>query len=99
VRATSQPHHRGTRAAARGRCLADLDDERMAPAEVAHTRALHAAPAAVDQTDLVEAGLGGRFQVGLDDGRNLPRREAVEIDRVLDGNRNRVQRVSPTSRI
>src|SRR5438093_2457100 len=45
---------------------------------------LHAATAAVDQPDLAEARLHGRFQVGLYDRRDLARGESVQVERVLD---------------
>ena len=51
-----------------------------------HLGALHAAALAVDQPDLGEAGLAGRLEVGLDDGRDLGGAERMQVEGVFDGN-------------
>ena len=55
-----------------------------------HARPLHAAPAAVDQPHLVEAGLLGGLEVRLDDRGNLARCERMQVERVLDRNDDRL---------
>ena len=51
-----------------------------------HDAALHAFPAPVDETDVVKPGLRGRSDVFVDDGRNVARREGMEVELRFDGN-------------
>ena len=61
-----------------------LIDQRMAPEHTLHDGALHALAASVNQTYLTQAGLARRVHVLIDDGRDVPRRERVQIERALD---------------
>ena len=52
--------------------------------------ALHPDAATVNQADLAESPLVGRLQILVDHRSHVPRRERVQIERVLDGNPNRL---------
>src|SRR5581483_8039870 len=79
----------GARAAALGRRLPQLGDEGVAREEGPHARPLHALPAAVDHADLDEPRRGGGLEVRLDDREHLGRREGMEVEGVLDRDRDR----------
>ena len=53
-----------------------------------HDRPLDADPAAVDQADLAETRGGGGLDVGRDGGGGLARTEGVEVEGVLQGDRD-----------
>jgi hypothetical protein len=64
-----------------------------------HTRALDAHPPPVDQPDLGEAARVGLAQVVVDDGGDVGGREGVEVERVLDRERDRRVRVGRVGRL
>jgi hypothetical protein len=79
-----QPNERRPGAAALGRRVGVGGDQRMPREDGLHDLPLHPDPAAVDQPYLDEApGLGG-FQIVGDDRGDVPRRERVQVQRILD---------------
>ena len=61
--------------------------------------ALDALTLAVDQPDLPESRLAGRLEVGLDDGRDLRRPEGMQVERVLDGDDDRLVALRHAARL
>ena len=61
-------------------------DEGVIAKQALDVGALHAPAASVNQPDLREARLARRAQVLFDDRDDIPRREAVEIDYLLNRN-------------
>jgi hypothetical protein len=51
-----------------------------------HDAALNAFAAAMNQADLTQAGFVRGVDVLLDDRRDLPRRERVQVEVIVDGN-------------
>jgi hypothetical protein len=79
-----QPNERRPGAAALGRRVGVGGDQRMPREDGVHDLPLHPDPAAVDQPHLDESpGLGG-FQIVGDDRGDVPRREGVQVQRILD---------------
>jgi len=70
----------------RGGVVPELCDERVLLEDGLHNRALGAAAAPVDQAQFLQTGLVRGAYVLLDDGRDVPRREGVEIELGFDGN-------------
>jgi hypothetical protein len=70
----------------RGRIVPELDDQPVPIEDRLHDAPLDPPSASVNQTDLLQTGFGRRRHVLVDDGRNVPGREAVKID--LGFNRN-----------
>lgn len=52
--------------------------------------ALNTLPAPVNEPYLAEPLFRGRVQVGIDNGHDIPRRERVKVDTILDWHFNRV---------
>ena len=52
---------------------------------------LEADAATVNQPDLAEAGLDGRLEIGLHRGRDLARREGMQVERVFDRHDDRLR--------
>lgn len=63
----------------------------MPPEERVDNGSLDALAPAVDQAHLAEAETDGLLQVLVDDRRDVPRGERVEIERILDRNDDRVR--------
>ena len=68
----------------RGWIVPELHDQREPLQHRLNNPALHAAPAAVHDADFDKARLDGRGDVLLDNGRNIRRRERMQIDLALD---------------
>src|ERR1051325_10139452 len=83
ARRSSRPTPRPPAAALGGR-VGEALDQRARGQHLVDAPPLHAATAAVDQSDLAEARLHGRFQVGLHDRRDLARGKGVQVERFLD---------------
>jgi hypothetical protein len=95
--AATKPHQRGAAAAAILRRVGVAGHQRMAGQQGLDAGALHADAAAMDQPHLGEApGVGGD-QVLVDDGADVLGAEGVEIERVLDGDVDRLRRVRISS--
>jgi hypothetical protein len=91
--AATKPHQRGAAPTALLGRVGIAGHQRMAGQEGLHAGPLHADAAAVDQPHLGEApGVGGN-QVLVDDRANVLGAEGVEIERVLDGDVDRLRRV------
>ena len=69
----------------RFRCIPELGDERMPFERLLHDPALNPLAAAVYQANFAESGSMRRVDVFLDDGRDVTRRERMEVEMLLDG--------------
>ena len=88
------------RAEMRGGVVPELRDQRMPLEDGLHDRALRAAAASVNQAKLPQAGLVRGAYVLVDDGRDVARREGMEIELRFDGDAVRIPgSVTPASRI
>src|SRR6185503_6534040 len=67
-----------------------LEDERMPREEAMDDRPMDAPPKPVDQAHLREASPGRLAEILLDDGRDVPGREGVQVEGVLDGQDDRI---------
>jgi hypothetical protein len=84
----AQAHDRRTKMRLCG--IPELRDQRMGAQVTLDGRALDALAATVDQPHDVEAcGVSG-VEIVVDNGEDVPRREGMQIDRVLDGYRDRL---------
>ena len=91
LRLSGQPRDGG--AEVRRSVVPELDDTGMTVERLLHDAPLHAAPAPVNQAYLAKAGSGGGVNVLGDDGRNVARRECMQIE--LAENRNADSHQSP----
>src|SRR5262249_5630795 len=85
-----QPHERRAPAAAIAGRLLEALDVRAPRQRAVHARALHASAAPVDHAHLAEAALRGGLEIALDHALDLARQEAVQIERVLDRDHDRI---------
>jgi hypothetical protein len=67
------------------RSIPKLGNEGMPLERALHDPALHATPAAVDETHLSQPRFMGRLDVVHDHGSDVARREGVKVERVFDG--------------
>ena len=81
---------RNSCAQVRGRIVEKFHYERIAFERVLHDPALDSPPSPVDQTHLTQAGRMRGAEVLMNDGRDVARREGMQIERVLDRDRHRV---------
>ena len=68
----------------RRRIVPEFDNARMAVENLLHNSALHAAPAAVHEPHLIKTRSGGGVDVLGNDGRDVARRECMQIELTLD---------------
>jgi hypothetical protein len=59
-------------------------DERMIPQDLLDTHALDADPSSMNESDFPQTGLMRRAHVLVDDRRDVPRQERVQVERVFD---------------
>jgi hypothetical protein len=81
---------RERRAKVRCRVVAEFDDQRMAIERSLDDAPLHAFAAPVHESNVAKAGLCGRIDVLAHDGRDVSRRERVEIELAFDWNPDRI---------
>jgi hypothetical protein len=74
--------------------IAERFDERVIPQRLVDPRPLHPNASSVDQPDLPQAGPVRRADVLVNHGRDVPRRERVQVDRVFDWNAMHVSQIS-----
>jgi hypothetical protein len=83
-----QPDDRGTPTAPIRRRVGEGLDKGMSGQDRANNRPLGACTAAVNDADLVKSAADGLREVLLDEVRDIPRREGVEIQGILDRQRD-----------
>ena len=70
--------------------IAERFDHRVIPQHLVDAGALHPNASSMNQSDLPQPGLVSRADVLVHDGRNIARREGVQVDRVFDWNATHV---------
>src|SRR5438034_8873266 len=79
----------------RGGIVPELGHARMAFERGLHDAALHATASSVNQTDVLEACRGCGIDVLSNHGRNVARREGMEIELALDRHANEASHEPP----
>ena len=70
--------------------IPELRDERVSAQVSLNGGALNALPAPVNQSHDLEACRLSGLEIVVDNGKNVTRREGMQIDRSLDGDRDRI---------
>jgi hypothetical protein len=87
VFAVAKPRYGRSKVCLRG--IPEFDDERVSFERLLHDAALHASAAAVNQSDLAQPAVPRGGDVLVDNGRDIPRSEGVEVEGVFDRNPTR----------
>ena len=83
-----EPDHGGAPSAPLGRGVLERFDQRRSLERLSHDRALDPDPAPVDQADFAKALRGRGRDVFLHDRGRLARTKGVEVEDILDGDRD-----------
>jgi len=85
-----QRYHRRPPATSLRRSVAKAFHKRSSGQDRSNYLALHADAPAVDNSQSLKTQPARLFQVFFDDRRNIPRRNAVQVEYIGDGNANRL---------